>query len=169
MSTNNSAALGNRLRIERRRIMLTQEMLAKPIGVNRGTVHQWEFGHPIPSDKIIALAEQGIDVVFVILGRRELDGHEPKTLGARLVVVRKHLGLSQKEMCDATGGIFRSWNEYENETVPPSAHVLRALSTRGFNANWLLTGCGKMLLDDNTKEEKQTQPNSSASITGHRQ
>ncbi|WP_449246483.1 helix-turn-helix domain-containing protein [Desulfarculus baarsii] len=74
-------------------------------------------------------------------------------IGARLQAIRKQIGLSQAEMDGFLGIGKRSWQRYENGINTPGGQVIVALVEQGFNANWLLSGKGSMLLNaDNASE-----------------
>lgn len=60
------------LKIERKRLKLTQQVLAESIGVSDMTVKRWETGTPIPSDKLSLLATLGFDVLYILTGQRSV-------------------------------------------------------------------------------------------------
>ncbi|MEP0709698.1 S24 family peptidase [Parvibaculum sp.] len=66
------------------------------------------------------------------------------TVAARLVQIRRFLGLSQKDMGKRVGVSGTTWQNYELENASPNAHVLAHLSGEGFDMNWVLTGQGDM-------------------------
>ncbi|HAC57957.1 MAG: hypothetical protein CMI62_08735 [Parvibaculum sp.] len=66
------------------------------------------------------------------------------SVSARLVQIRRFLGLSQKEMGKRVGVSGTTWQNYELENAAPNAHVLAHLSGEGFDMNWVLTGMGEM-------------------------
>lgn len=71
MSAGNLQQIGERLKSERARVGLSQVALADACGVNRGTLATWEKGEQGASAQILfTMAEQGIDVLFVVTGKR---------------------------------------------------------------------------------------------------
>lgn len=62
----------------------------------------------------------------------------------RLKKVRELLGKGQKEMAEALGVNYRTYQNYENALNAPSWDACEAIVKLGFNANWLLTGEGEM-------------------------
>jgi phage repressor protein C with HTH and peptisase S24 domain len=66
------------------------------------------------------------------------------SLAERLKKVRNSLGKEQKDVADALGISFRSWQDYEAGKSVPGGKVFESLTKLGFNANWLLTGEGNM-------------------------
>lgn len=70
-----------------------------------------------------------------------------KQLGTRLKEVRNILGMSQTAIAKATESSLPSWQGYEAGKNVPGGKVLEALSRIGIDANWVLTGNGKMMLD----------------------
>ena len=61
----------------------------------------------------------------------------------RLLVVRKNLGFSQKQMGEAIGSSISSWQDYEYGKSVPGGVALAKLAGMGIDINWLLTGEGK--------------------------
>lgn len=80
-----SCAIGERLREERERFGWNQEELGQRGGVNRNTQGKYEKGERNPdSAYLVAVAEAGVDVLYVLMGRRtpvppeglDADAHE---------------------------------------------------------------------------------------------
>lgn len=67
----------------------------------------------------------------------------------RLVAIRQHLRLSQKAIAKRLGVDVTSWQRYESGKIEPRAEPLQKLIEMGFNANWILSGAGEMLLQAN--------------------
>lgn len=63
--------IGERLRLERSRVGLTQPGLAESVSVSKNTVLAWEKGSTAPNGfQLAELARLGFDVNFVITGER---------------------------------------------------------------------------------------------------
>lgn len=90
------------------------------------------------------------------------------TLAERLKQARAYLGLTQDEMADALGAKKRGYQENESGNTTPRSDVIAGFVTLGINANWLLTGQGEMLLNDNSAGYKQQQDVKS-SVSGQEQ
>ena len=73
-------SLGQRLKEERERLELTVVAFAEAAGAKKNTVIDWQkdVSSP-PAAKLSALAEIGVDVLFVITGRREMDIKKPSS------------------------------------------------------------------------------------------
>jgi hypothetical protein len=69
-------------------------------------------------------------------------------LSGRLKLVRKHLSKSQTGMDSLLNIGKKSWQRYESGGHTPGSQVVAALVEQGFNANWVLSGDGTMLLED---------------------
>lgn len=69
------------------------------------------------------------------------------TLAYHLKKIRENLGKSQKEMASHIGISFRAWQGYELGKNAPGSAVIKELVKLGYNANWVLTGEGKMKED----------------------
>lgn len=73
--TDDQMLLAARLREERARLGLTAERQAGLGGVTRGTQFGYEAGERSPdTDYLRALSQHGVDVLYVITGRREQTG-----------------------------------------------------------------------------------------------
>ena len=68
--------------------------------------------------------------------------------GARIKQARGVLGLTQKDLCEATGMPLPSLKNWELSKSVPGGEAILALMHAGINANWLLTGEGPMLMAD---------------------
>lgn len=71
-----------------------------------------------------------------------------ENLTERFKKVRLHLGLSQPEMSERLGLSKNVWQTYELGKSAPGSVVLQGLIRMGFSANWILNGCGFMLIDE---------------------
>lgn len=69
-------------------------------------------------------------------------------LSKHLKQARAYLRRSQAGMNDLLRLGKRSWQRYESGANTPGSQVITALVEQGFNANWLLTGQGSMLLGE---------------------
>lgn len=67
-------------------------------------------------------------------------------IGERLRGVRNDLGETQKSMSKRLGLGESTWQGYELRDKAPSGEVLEALIAEGFDANWILTGQGRIRL-----------------------
>lgn len=68
--------LGNRLREERDRIGMTQPVFAEAAGAKKRTLIDWEKGVSSPTaTQLEALAAIGVDVLYVLTGRRAPAGN----------------------------------------------------------------------------------------------
>ena len=80
---------------------------------------------------------------------RPHDSDTPNTgLSGRLKLVRKHLSKSQTGMDSLLNIGKKSWQRYETGGHTPGSQVVAALVEQGFNANWVLSEDGPMLLAD---------------------
>ena len=74
-------------------------------------------------------------------------------LGERIRVIRKRLNLSQKKFAEILGISLITLQRYEKGEREPSSEVLVNIKQKfKVNMNWLLTGEGKMFLEEDEKE-----------------
>ena len=66
------------------------------------------------------------------------------SVAARLKQVRGDLAETQESMSQRFALGKRTWQNYERGIYPPTAHALQQLCRLGYDANWILTGRGKM-------------------------
>lgn len=66
------------------------------------------------------------------------------TIGERIKIWRKHLGLTQEEFSIRTGLHIGVVRKYENGVNVPGGEALVAIGKTGVNLNWLLLGEGPM-------------------------
>lgn len=71
---------------------------------------------------------------------------EPKanSIGNRIHQIRETLGLNQSEFADLANSSQRAIQNYELGKSTPGGKILKALASKGFNINWVLTGDGEM-------------------------
>ncbi len=76
-------------------------------------------------------------------------------IGARLVQVRKELGLSQSQLADHLRVHWQTISRIETGQRKVDAEVLVSLCEMGYDATWLLTGKGEMLITGEDRVEQQ--------------
>jgi transcriptional regulator with XRE-family HTH domain len=70
------------------------------------------------------------------------------TIGARIKQLRGHLGLNQAQMAEKFGTEYRTYQAYERDERKPNSSFLEALISCYFSVDWLLTGTGSMIRDN---------------------
>lgn len=76
-------------------------------------------------------------------------------LSERLIELRTAKGLGQKELAAELGISKRAWQDYELGNSVPGGKVIEALVKSGFDANWILTGEGKMRRDEDAPQVRE--------------
>lgn len=76
-------------------------------------------------------------------------------VGNRLIRVRKDLGLSQTQFAERLGVHWQTISRMETGQRKLDAEVLVNLCEMGYDATWLLTGRGDMLLNEKDEAEEQ--------------
>lgn len=70
------------------------------------------------------------------------------SIGERLKEWRATNSLTQKDACSIFDVSYGVYQKYEYGSSIPGGDAIKAFAGHGFNANWLLTGEGEMLLVD---------------------
>lgn len=73
---------------------------------------------------------------------------EFQEVALRMKKVREDVGINQKDMAAKIGCAPASLADYETGKALPAPKVLQVLIGFGYDANWILTGRGRMLLED---------------------
>lgn len=76
-------------------------------------------------------------------------------ISARLKIARTALALNQREFASKSGVGFSTYQKYELGMSVPGGDAIEGFVRLGFNANWLLTGEGPMLLSELLYEAMQ--------------
>ena len=111
--------LGNRLREERDRVGMTQPVFAEAAGAKKRTLIDWEQGVSSPTaTQLEALAEIGVDVLYVLTGRRApaangLAVSEPGPVG--------HLTLPEQ-------GLIKGWRQLDAKGRQAVLAMMEALT-----------------------------------------
>jgi len=89
------------------------------------------------------------------MARVQGDIYPYSDVGRRLVQLRKALGLSQAQLAERLGVHWQTILRIETGQRKVNAEVLAGLCGMGYDATWLLTGQGDMLLKDEAQVEEQ--------------
>lgn len=77
---------------------------------------------------------------------------EKKTVGQRLVLARKTLGLTQKSLSAEAGIPLPTIKDYEGGKTMPGAKAMQKYASLGVNIGWVLDGDGPILLEGEIRE-----------------
>ncbi len=95
-----NSVIGERLKLERKRLGLNQEQFAALAGVTRNPYTNWETGNTSPTAvQLAALAAAGADVRYIITGER--DGPAPEHLKADERLLLERYRASSPSLRDA--------------------------------------------------------------------
>lgn len=73
---------------------------------------------------------------------------DPVAVGGRLKEARQALGLSQQALADRIGASKTGLQANEAGRSVPGGQLLTSMYSLGISVDWLLSGRGRMLLDD---------------------
>ena len=79
----------------------------------------------------------------------------------RLEIIRKRLGLNQKEFCEKIQILPPAYIKFKKGTMPSYPLVVEVIEMFNLNANWLLTGEGPMFLGEEGQESEPEAPQNS--------
>ena len=102
-----TSAIGERLREERERLGLNQEELGQRGGVNRNTQGKYEKSERSPDAAYLAaVAECGVDVLYVVTGARQMRLDAMTTEGARLLELMSRIDEADQAILLRTAAAF---------------------------------------------------------------
>jgi transcriptional regulator with XRE-family HTH domain len=114
-------SLGDHLRKRRLDLKLYQEDVARILGVDETTIYNWEKNRTSPPFRYIPK-------IVKFLGYSPFN-FQTETLGERIIILRKLLGLSQEKLANRLGvdpGTLRSWER--NKHQPLKRHLEKLAS-----------------------------------------
>jgi transcriptional regulator with XRE-family HTH domain len=112
-------SLGDHIRGRRLDLKLLQRQVAEQIGVNGATITNWERNASTPIIRYIP-------AIINFLGYDPVP--PPTSLPARLVAVRRKLGLTQREMAERLGVDPCSLRDWESGHHLPTAKSLNLIA-----------------------------------------
>jgi len=123
-------SLGEHIRQRRLDLGLQKKQLARQLGVDETTIHNWEGKGVVPALRLMPR-------IIEFLGNDPSDEHEPQSLAERLKVQRKRVGLSRKRLAALLGidpSNLAGWETGKHRPSKKSEIVIQKL----FNPDFLL-------------------------------
>lgn len=155
--------MNDRIRQIRKAAGLSQSQFAKRLDVDTATVSLWERdGKPSKTSIRNICKTFGINEVWLKSGVGDPTDSQNtsvvQTAGDRLRILRKNLGLTQKELAAKIGKSEMSVVFWERGSNFPKRSQLLICETFGVNPEWLESGVGVMVLENaNYKYESPRQ------------
>ncbi len=143
-------AVGERIRLIRKTLGLTQAEMGEKIGRSWKTINRWEAGERDIPDTALKLISQvfGVSYEWLKTGQGEMwEKREkfPMSVGERIKQLREFLGLTQTEFASRIGLTYKMLGLYERGKYEPPEKVLKLISsTFGVSYEWLKEGKGEM-------------------------
>jgi len=126
-----------RIRIERKRLGLTQKQLATQVGVTPGNVSHWELGISHPKGESL----HNLASLFAVSANWLLYGGKGEVSGSRIKKARKEQGLSQRQLASMVGISANNISFWERGVNQPTARNLKKLSdSLNVSIDWLENG-----------------------------
>lgn len=113
-----------RLKEERDRLGLSQTQLAIETGISRLLISRYELAKTLPGTEVLLkMNERGVDVSFLITGKRSLLDREPELFNRAHQEVKRQVKdsgevLTSKEHSVRAWTIFSALNSSESELTP---------------------------------------------------
>jgi transcriptional regulator with XRE-family HTH domain len=141
-----TGSIYERLRTLRKTLGLSQEEFGGRIGKALRTIQYWEAGTVQIPDTALKHISQVFGVSYEWLKEGKGEMRKKKgTVGERIRLVRKALGLTQKGFADRIGITYQMLGLYERGVYEPSEKVLKLISSVfGVSSEWLKSGKGHM-------------------------
>ena len=139
----NNSSIGERIKLLRKELNMTQQKFAEGIHIKRNTIATYESNRNEPIDAVVSLICMQYNVNERWL--RNGNGEMFNTLSARLKTLRNTLSLTQQEFADRLNVPRNTIGGYEvGKSNPSDAAVNNICITFNINENWLRTGEGEM-------------------------
>jgi len=118
--------MDNRIRIARKVAGITQEQLAKSLGVNRATLSRYESGEIDPPSSQLQRIADTLDVsINELLGQGEA---KQMSTGQRIRVARKKAGITQADLANKLDIPFQSISQWERDIRKPKMETLQKIA-----------------------------------------
>lgn len=114
-------SFGERFRIERERLGLTQAELARRSSNARLLINKYELGKALPGTQaLIKLDSCGVDVAFLLTGKRSTLEREPELFNRAYLEVKRLSNesgesLTSKELLARAWAVFHALNSADSE------------------------------------------------------
>lgn len=139
-----------RLKDERLRLGLTQEMLAESAGIKRRTLQDWERGLSTPPAlQLSALGSVGFDVQYVITGQRQQSGIGEAEVYQAVLDAVDLLSLEDKvNAAQLAKAVIKLIAKSAPEVVPATGQVINTNSGDGAQQNFVNSTVGNVTTGD---------------------
>lgn len=143
--------ISSRLLEERNKLKLNQLDMAEAGGVSKRAQGYYESGERVPDGNYFcAIAKAGADVQYILTGKRSDRLPEGATLTLRQIASRLPAlleAMGGEDVRDWAADLEEDYRRLEfilAGELPLPADLLKKLVDADFDANWLLTGTGRM-------------------------
>lgn len=128
----------SRLKELRKKKEMTQEKLAKILGVKRANIAKWETINAVPNIDILTKLADYFDVdIDYLLGY--VSGNGLTTFSDRLKALRKEANLTQQELADKVGTNRVNITKWETGRTEPSLdNVVKLANILNISTDYLL-------------------------------
>ncbi|MEV3812520.1 helix-turn-helix domain-containing protein [Aeromonas jandaei] len=139
-----------RLKDERIRLGLTQEMLAESAGIKRRTLQDWERGLSTPPAlQLSALGSVGFDVQYIITGQRQQSGIGEAAVHQAVLDAVDLLSLEDKvDAAQLAKAVVKLVAKSVSDSQPAAGQVINTNSGDGAQQNFVNSPIGNLTTGD---------------------
>lgn len=154
----NNSNTGERIKLLRKELNMTQQKFAEGIHIKRNTIATYESNRNEPIDAVVSLIcmQYNVNEHWLRTGEGEMfsESFGSSNISERLRILRKKLDMTQQEFADKIGSKRNTIAKYETNTNIPSTAVI-SLICREFNVDecWLRTGTGEIFVHQTDDEQ----------------
>lgn len=154
----NNSSIGERIKLLRKELNMTQQKFAEGIHIKRSTIATYESNRNEPIDAVVSLIcmQYNVNERWLRTGDGEMfsESFGNSNISERLRILRKELGMTQQEFASRLNLSRNFINQVENRSKNISIRTISDICTAfSINEYWLRTGTGEMFTHQTDDEQ----------------
>lgn len=154
----NNSSIGERIKLLRKELNMTQQKFAEGIHIKRSTIATYESNRNEPIDAVVSLIcmQYNVNERWLRTGEGEMfsESFGSSNISERLRILRKELGMTQQEFASRLNLSRNFINQVENRSKNISIRTISDICTAfSINEYWLRTGTGEMFTHQTDDEQ----------------
>lgn len=154
----NNSSIGERIKLLRKELNMTQQKFAEGIHIKRSTIATYESNRNEPIDAVFSLIcmQYNVNERWLRTGEGEMfsESFGSSNISERLRILRKELGMTQQEFASRLNLSRNFINQVENRSKNISIRTISDICTAfSINEYWLRTGTGEMFTHQTDDEQ----------------